>query len=187
MQRVLITGATGFIGRQCLLPLSRCADEVHAVSRSGARFPPGIRSHAVDLLDPVQAAALVARVRPTHLLHLAWITTPKVYWTSPENLRWVEVSEELLRAFAGHGGERVVMAGTCAEYDWSLGHCDEATTPLKPGTLYGECKDRLRATLETFARRTGMSTAWGRVFFLYGPHEHPNRLVSSVIRSLLAG
>ena len=34
---------------------------------------------------------------------------------------------------------------------------------------------------------SGLSTAWGRVFFLYGPREHPDRLVSSVIRSLLKG
>jgi nucleoside-diphosphate-sugar epimerase len=33
----------------------------------------------------------------------------------------------------------------------------------------------------------GRSSAWGRIFFLYGPHEHPDRLVASVIRSILAG
>jgi nucleoside-diphosphate-sugar epimerase len=38
-----------------------------------------------------------------------------------------------------------------------------------------------------FTAGTGMTSAWGRVFFLYGPYEHPERLVASVVRSLLAG
>jgi nucleoside-diphosphate-sugar epimerase len=188
MQRVLITGGTGFIGRNCLAPLAGSADEVHAVVRSPAvPLPRGVRPHAVDLLDPQQVPALVAEVRPTHLLHLAWITTPKVYWTSPENLRWVEASLRLLRTFAEHGGRRVVVAGSCAEYGWQSGHCHETRTPLRPATLYGTCKDALRSVLEAFARQAGLSAAWGRVFFLYGPHEHPGRLVSSVVRALLAG
>jgi UDP-glucuronate decarboxylase len=32
-----------------------------------------------------------------------------------------------------------------------------------------------------------MTTAWGRIFFLYGPHEHPDRLVPAVIRAILEG
>jgi nucleoside-diphosphate-sugar epimerase len=186
MQRVLITGATGFIGRPCLASLRERAEEVHAVARNANDLPPGVATHCVDLLDPSQTAALMAEVKPTHLLHLAWITTPKVYWTSPENLRWVEASLALLRAFADNGGRRVVMAGSCAEYDWSGGHCDEKT-PLQPATLYGACKNAMRSILDAFARQVGISAAWGRVFFLYGPHEHPGRLVFSVIRQLLAG
>ena len=55
---------------------------------------------------------------PTHLLHLAWYAEPGLFWRSPENLRWVEASLRLLRAFAEHGGQRAVMAGSCAEYAW---------------------------------------------------------------------
>jgi nucleoside-diphosphate-sugar epimerase len=188
MNRVLITGASGFLGRHCLAFLARRAAEVHAVIRSGAcEVPVGTHTHAVDLLDPVQVETLLAKVRPSHLLHLAWITTPGTYWTTPENVRWVEASLHLLRMFAEHGGRRVVMAGSCAEYDWSAGRCLETATRLLPATLYGVCKNALRAVLEAFAARANLSAAWGRVFFLYGPHEHPRRLVPSVVRALLAG
>jgi len=34
-------------------------------------------------------------------------------------------------------------------------------------------------------KEAGLSSAWGRIFFLYGPHEHPKKLVSSVALSLL--
>ena len=54
-----------------------------------------------------------------------------------------------------------------------------------PATLYGSCKHALQEVLQAFARQKGMSAAWGRVFFTYGPHEHPARLVPSVVGRLL--
>ncbi|HEX8180175.1 MAG TPA: NAD(P)-dependent oxidoreductase [Pyrinomonadaceae bacterium] len=188
MKRVLVTGATGFIGRYALPALLARGYEVHAVARRAqADAAAGdVRWHAADLLDQAQATRLLAEVTPTHLLHLAWYAVPGKYWTATENLAWVCASLNLLTAFAAHGGRRVVLAGTCAEYDWTGdGLCDEARTPLRPATLYGTCKDALRQMLEAYARQSGLSAAWGRIFFLYGPHEYPQRLVAAVIRGLL--
>jgi nucleoside-diphosphate-sugar epimerase len=53
--------------------------------------------------------------------------------------------------------------------------------------LYGACKHALHGVLEAVATEKNLSAAWARVFFLYGPHEHPERLTASVIRSLLRG
>src|SRR6185312_12912218 len=144
----------------------------------------GVASRDADLLDPEAVTRLVRDVRPTHLLHLAWYAVPGAFWESPENARWLEASTRLLEAFAVSGGTRAVVAGTCAEYDWSGdGALSEASTPLSPRTAYGEAKNALRAAAE----RLSVSLGWGRVFFLYGPHEDPRRLVASVARSLVAG
>lgn len=128
----------------------------------------------------------MAVVQPSRLLHFAWYAKPGEYWNSLENIRWVEGSLHLLRAFQRIGGKRVVMAGTCAEYEWGEGDCSEQTTPLVPTTLYGASKNALQNLLKDFSRVTGLSSAWGRIFFLYGPGENPRRLVSSVILNLLA-
>jgi nucleoside-diphosphate-sugar epimerase len=183
MKRILVTGARGFVGRHCLPLLQERGYEVHAVTSTGEDgVRDGVRWHRANLLtDP---AGVVRDVEPTHLLHLAWITTPGAYWTSPENLDWVAASLALLRAFTG---ERAVLAGTCAEYDWSHGLCSERITPLQPATLYGECKRALQGVTEAYARQARLSIAWGRLFFLYGPDEHPARLVPSVARALLRG
>lgn len=186
MKRVLLTGATGFIGRHVLPRLRQSGYEVHAVSSSRReRGDPLNHWHRVDLFQAHEVQRLLSGVRPTHLVHLAWNVEPGAFWTSPENLRWVAASLELVRAFAECGGHRAVFAGTCAEYDWTSGLCTEQESPLVPATLYGACKHGLQQILTAYASEADLSVAWARIFFLYGPHEPPGRLVSSVIESLL--
>jgi nucleoside-diphosphate-sugar epimerase len=183
----LVTGAAGFIGRAALPMLVDAGYEVHAVYRSRPRMHvPGVRWYRADLLGRNAGAALVKAVRPTHLLHLAWYTTPEKYWASPENRRWVEASLSMLRAFAAAGGRRAVLAGTCAEYEATDGRCSERNTPLRPNSLYGACKNALQEMAAAQARDMGYSTAWARIFFPYGPGEPAVRLVPSVTRNLLA-
>ncbi|HUJ73974.1 MAG TPA: NAD(P)-dependent oxidoreductase, partial [bacterium] len=186
LRRVLVTGATGFIGRRTLEPLLRRGFEVHAASRRPPQdAPAAVIHHACDLLDQEARQALVQSVAATHLLHLAWFAEPGRFWKSPENLRWTAASIELTRVFAAHGGRRAVFAGTCAEYDWSETLCDEQRTPIRPQSLYGSCKAALWSVLQSAAPVLGITAGWGRLFFLYGEHEHPQRVIPSVILALL--
>jgi UDP-glucose 4-epimerase len=183
--RVVVTGARGFIGRHCAAELASLGHEVHGVTSSMAPGAAGVVWHRVDLLSDDRARAVMHDVRPSHLVHLAWVTTPGAFWEDPSNDAWLAASKRLVREFAACGGRRVVVAGTCAEYDWSGGVCDETTTPLRPSTLYGRRKDELRADVERVAGESGLSWAWGRVFWLYGPGEPLPRLVPSIVASLL--
>ncbi len=168
--------------------LGRRGFEILGVSsQPRASAEPGIRWHRADLRDGAQAARLIDTTRPTHLLHLAWMAKPGVFWTSPENLRWLEAGLVLLRRFQEQQGRRVVVAGTCAEYDGAWDTCREADTPSRPQTTYGKCKHALGLYLECLAEQTGLSAAWGRLFFLYGPHAPPEKFPQPVLEALSRG
>lgn len=187
-KRVLVTGATGFIGRHVLEPLVNRGFEVHAVYHGEALNEPRVHWHHADLADEKTVARIMEEVAPTHLLHFAWIATPGVYWTSPENEQWVDWTLSLVKSFRQHGGQRAVLAGTCAEYDWhDLPDFIPEKAAQRPATLYGTCKAKARELAETFAKKEGLGLAWGRIFLLFGPHESRVRLVPSVITALLAG
>jgi nucleoside-diphosphate-sugar epimerase len=187
-QRVLITGASGFIGRNCLQRFVNRGYEVTATAATRVGDDePGISWRQADMLDSDQIADVVADAQADTLLHLAWIVKPGEAYTSPENFRWVTSSMELVEQFVQRGGQRVIVAGTCYEYDQTYGWCHERRTPTNPDTVYGVCKNALRQLLSAYCNTADVSFAWPRIFFLYGPYEHPNRLVSSVVRSLLNG
>lgn len=189
MKRVLLTGASGFIGRHAIQPLLALGYEVHVADvLTLPDVEKDVVFHRVDLLDTSAVRQAVAAIRPSHLLHFAWYVEPGKFWTSLANADWARSSIALLAAFVEHGGTRAVGAGTCAEYDWTAaGLCHETTSPTRPATLYGVSKHCVRQMQESLLQQAKGTSVWGRVFHLYGPFEAESRFVPSVITHLLRG
>lgn len=177
--RVLLTGASGFIGSHVLRALHQLGIEAVAVGRSKAHA--SVEFIDADLLSISDFTPLLQQARATHLLHLAWYAEHGKYWTSPLNLRWAEATTRLVEAFCIAGGQHVVIAGTCAEYDWTYGYCREETTPLNPATLYGAAKDSTRRLSMAVCAQYQVPCAWGRVFLPFGHGESSNRLIPSLV------
>ena len=184
--RIAVTGGAGFIGRFVLDRLVAAGHDVIALGRTPIGMA-SVRDASCDLLDPTAVRSIFERERPTHLLHLAWVTQHDVFWDSPLNLPWVAASLELIRAFVECGGRRIVGAGSCAEYAWNGRPCNAAESELAPRHLYGASKDAFRRIVRAYASEAGVSFAWGRVFFVYGPGEPQRKLVSSSIVALSRG
>lgn len=179
--RLLLTGASGFLGRYVLESLQRHGIETVTLGRHRAPDNAFADFIEADLLADSDFTLLVKESAATHLLHLAWYTEHGKYWTSPLNLRWVEATTRLVEAFCAAGGQQVVAAGTCAEYDWSYGYCREDSTPLNPATLYGTTKDATRRLVMAVCAQHHLPCAWGRVFLPFGAGEASQRLIPSLI------
>ena len=107
---------------------------------------------------------------PETLIHLAWDVSHGSYWNADINAAWAESSIHLARSFEEHGGQQLVMAGTCAE-----------RAPLLGETLYARAKSEVSRTVLDLER---IDAAWVRIFFPVGPWEHPDRLLPSLVRTL---
>lgn len=182
--RVLLTGGSGFLGRHALACLHQQGIDTVLLGRQPPVDPTNTDWIAADLLAAPDWATIMQRAQATHLLHLAWYAEHGQYWASPLNLRWVEATVRLTEAFCQAGGQRVVVAGTCAEYDWSHGYCREESTPLHPATLYGIAKDATRRLVMAVCQQHQVPCAWGRIFLPFGAGESPQRLIPSLLAAL---
>ncbi len=174
--RVLVTGGHGFIGAPAAHALRMAGHEVFAY-----------RHAEFDLLDRDDRSKLIDTIRPDTLLHFAWQTKHGVFWTAKDNPDWRDASSDLLNRFFDAGGNRAVLVGSCAEYDWTTGAKTlPETASCAPATLYGQCKLDLWLQCESMINE-GASISWGRLFFLMGRNETPTRFVPAIIRPLLEG
>lgn len=190
--RVLITGASGFVGSRVTRALLASGHDVLALVVPG---DPMIRLRGLterigllhgDLADVASHRPLLESWKPDACIHLAWYVVPGQYLKSPQNIRALTASLGLIDVLSQVGCRQMVAVGTCAEYDTDSGFLRE-DSPTHPSTLYASTKLALRLVGEQAAAEAGLGFAWARLFYLYGPDEGDKRVVPLLIRALLAG
>jgi nucleoside-diphosphate-sugar epimerase len=166
---LLVTGASGFIGKHLL--------EVPKLKHFNVLSP---SSKELNLMNPKNISEYIKKNQPEYLIHLAWITTPGEYKTSPQNIKWVTASKNLFDEFYKNGGVKSVVSGTGLEYDQSWGYFLEGITPTLPNTLYGKCKIYTNKILSLNSNLY----SWIRIFNVYGMREPPSKIISNTISLL---
>jgi len=189
---VLLTGATGFVGRQVLQVLAQRGRRIRLVIRPGrqAQFnvAAGIESLHVsaDLFKENAGWWEQACKGVDTLIHLAWYAEPGKYLDSPLNLDCLSGTLEMARGAARAGVRRWVGCGSCFEYDLSAGVLTPET-PLRPLTAYAAAKAAAFIALERWLPLQQVEFAWCRLFYLYGEGEDARRLVPYLRARLSAG
>lgn len=178
--KVMVTGASGFIGAACCRALVARGDRVHAVSRRGLA-PEGAVGHTCDLADRAQALALVAELEPEAVLHLAGAVTGTRAAAGSHDAFATTLGStvHLLEALAGGPVRRVVLAGSLEEVLPS----DAVQTPASP---YAAAKTAARTWANLAWAHWRVPVVWARLFMVYGPgQQDPTKLVPAACRALL--
>lgn len=186
--RVLLTGATGFVGRHVLHALQSDGVPIRLVLRTGCPAPDGITDLRRSPNLFAETADWWAEVCTgiDYVLHLAWYAEPGRYQQDPVNFHCLEGTLRLARGAAAAGIRRFVGIGTCAEYDTAQ-RVLATDTPLRPSTPYAAAKAATFLALSQMLPSAGISFTWCRLFYVHGEGEDPRRLVPYLHHCLSKG
>ena len=198
-RRVVVIGASGFIGRWVARSLCRLGAELHLVVRDRGQAQivfskygvPGT-IHEQDLLDVTAVHRLLQVIRPSVTFNLA------AYGVDPaerdENVSY-RINTALVRTIGKAiaevrdprwSGQDLIHVGTALEYGAACGHLAEDTVPI-PTTVYGKSKLAGTKLLAECCRQDGIKALTARLFTVYGPGEHPGRLLPSLLDAAASG
>ena len=186
---VLVTGATGFVGRHVVAALLSRGHSAVAVVRSRDR------ARALPWCDRVEFVECDLHAEPHRLfeqsglpsvlVHLAWPGLPnyKNFFHVAENL---PADIRFLEAAVRAGVSQLLVAGTCLEYGLQSGPLDEGME-TRPTTSYGLAKDTLRKSMQTLQQSTPFTLQWLRLFYIYGEGQKAGSLLAQLDKVIGSG
>ena len=186
--KIIVTGATGFIGRHLVSRLLASGHAVVAMARSEDRARTLPWFEQVEFIAHDLQTELwdwQKSILPDALIHLAWPGLPNYqdFFHVEKNL---PSDLHFLKSAVHAGVPRLIVAGTCLEYGMQYGPLGEEID-TRPLTSYGLAKDTLRKSLEIFQRRASFTLQWVRLFYMYGEGQNTNSLLSQLDRALAEG
>ena len=187
--KILITGASGFVGRKILSNLLEQGSKVSVVSRKNSVFNPIVRNqidsfiYTSDLFKEKYSWFMQTLKEFDIVIHAAWFAKPSEYLDSELNNDCLAGTLKLARAAKEIGVKRFIGIGTCAEYDFNYGLLS-VDTPLKPISAYARSKAKAYTELSEEFLNSSTQFAWCRLFYLYGDSEDKQRLVPYIREKL---
>ena len=182
-KKILVTGATGLIGKELAEPLKKAGFNIFAITIDENNPNNGIHWIKGNLFDENCIKSVMEQIKPEYLLNLAWCTTGD-YLKSDINYKFLNAGINLLKYFKDNGGKRTVFAGTCFEYKFKDSPLKETDELDAEKTVYSFCKNKLREIAEYFCKQNNISFAYGRIFYVYGRNEDKTRLTGMIIDKL---
>jgi nucleoside-diphosphate-sugar epimerase len=184
MKKVLVTGATGFIGNHVIERLLKISQHVIATSAHEVKAKQFDWYSKVTYL-PLDLSALEANKdyfdyfgKPEVLIHLAWEGLPN-YKSSFHIDRILPEQYSFLSNLIQNGLNDLTVTGTCFEYGMREGCLDESMVPA-PANAYAIAKDSLRKALEELQTLHSLSFKWARLFYMFGKGQNPKSILAQL-------
>ena len=180
---ILITGATGFLGRHVFEYLRRQNQyDLTVAGRNEKDLKALCPNYIVCDLNRIEQTGLEPFGRPDYLIHLAWEGLPNY-----RQLHHIETNlpaaYRFLKGMIQLGLKNLTVVGTCFEYGVQNG-CLSETLPANPTTCYGIAKDSLRRFLEALHSQYAFRLTWTRLFYMFGKGQRPDSLIPSLDRAI---
>lgn len=184
--KILVTGATGFIGNHVVSRLLERNHKVIAIARSEdkARLMPWydkVRFYSHNIHTPIDGL-LELSGQVDALMHLAWPGLPnyKSLFHFEHNL---PADYRFLKTMIEEGIKHVLVTGTCLEYGNQHGALAE-DMPTLPNNPYALAKDTLDKFLQELRQVEPFILQWPRLFYLYGKGQNPQSLISQLNQAI---
>lgn len=194
MKKILVTGATGFIGERVVKELTKYEYELHCITRSRNKFANDSNDkkekkivwHTIDLLNLGQLESLIKDIRPEIIIHLAWHIVPEGELVMDDrNLLWVGVGIRILQVFKEVGGECFVLGGTAMQYRVDNTYPIEEGTSLSNDNFYNACKNSLENISKVYCEMHNIRFIGTRIFNVYGENKNKNKFLPYTIINIL--
>ena len=193
MKRVIVTGATGFVGANLARRLLRDGHEVHLLLRAGyqpwriAEIRGDVHLHEAQLHDIESVTRVIDQIRPDQVFHLA---VYGAFSSQTDVQRMVQTNihgtVNLVQACLKTGFEAFVNTGSSSEYGFK-DHPPAETEVLEPNSPYAVTKVAGTLFCRQTARQQHVHLPTLRLYSIYGPYEDPTRLISTLIVRGLEG
>lgn len=185
--KVLVTGASGFVGRHVVARLLERGHRVTALARDADKAQGLAWFDRVEFLTcDIHADRLPDRLEQADaVIHLAWPGLPNYrdLFHFEQNLIG---DYRFLKSLIERGVGQLLVAGTCFEYGLQNG-CLAEDLPTRPANPYALAKDSLRKFLQQLQQHQSFTLQWARLFYLYGEGQHANSLLAQLDRAIADG
>jgi len=188
--KIMVTGATGFIGNHLVPLLLERGHEVVAVARdeekaSKLSWYADVQFLAQDIHTVENKLGLDEFGNPDALIHLAWSGLPnyKALFHFEDNLL---ADYKFIKSLVDQGLKQVLVTGTCFEYGMQNG-CLKEDMSTFPSNPYALAKDTLRKFLQSLQQHTSFTLQWVRLFYMYGARQNPSSLLAQLDRAIENG
>lgn len=184
--KVMVTGATGFVGRHVVKALLARGHIVVAVARDfnrakGISWFDQVEFIQCDLHEDFSRLLKTENI-PNAIVHLAWPGLPNYrdFFHVGKNL---PADLAFLEAAVRSGVSQLQVAGTCLEYGMQYGPLTEEMETM-PSTSYGLAKDSLRKALQLLQKEQQFVLQWMRLFYMYGEGQNSKSLLAQLDQAI---